>query len=376
MTTRGPASTLIETEIRSRGPIPVARFLELALYAPGVGYYMTARQRSGRAGDFHTSVDVGPLFGALLARLASVAWSALGKPPRFDIVEHAAGNGRLMRDVLDALAKQAPDAYEAIRVRLVERSPEAGVQQPATLGRHAARLESDELLRRGVRGVIFANELLDALPFHRVLATEKGPLEVYVDVEAGGFVLRTGPLSTPRLDRYFHDTRCHPSPGGVADVSLAALDWCERAASSLREGYLMLIDYGRDAARLYGGCQAGTLRAFGRHLVDPPRAGGGPLPVASWLRQPGGQDVTAHVDWTAVEAGLRRAGLVRHAFTTQMRFLQELGVTELIPAGPSLTAVRERLAATALLSPEGLGESHQVLVMGTADAPRLRFAWA
>lgn len=379
MTGRGRAYSVIAEEIRTGGPMTVARFMELALYGPSVGYYMTAAQRSGRRGDFYTSVDTGPLFGALLARLLREAWRALDRPATFDCVEHAAGNGRLTRDVLDALAVIAPDCYDAVTVTLIERSPDARATQVETLGRHMSRASQADRVSPGFQacGIVLANELLDALPYHRVVSTGRGLREMYVALAGDHLTLVEGPLSTPELEQYFGATGCRPAPGGVADVSVEALAWCRAAAAALHRGYALLIDYGRPAGRLYGDVQAGTLRTFRHHRVDAANAGG-PGAGESWLALPGESDITAHVDWTAVESAFASHGLVRLAFESQGAFLAALDLMGALGdvSDRSERAVRTRLSAAALLSPEGLGGSHQALLLAAPRTPPLPLLFA
>ena len=190
---------VIRQRIRRQGPLPFAAYAECALYHPDLGYYARADRRSGRDGDFFTSVDLGPLFGELLAAQFAEMWRRLrsGAPGegRFSLVEAAAGSGRLARDVLDAAARHDPAFCEAIDLHLVERSRTARHAQPDTLGPHAGRIASSGPDVPGdVTGVVFANELLDALPPHVLAMTDAGLREVYVDVDraGGGFVSGSG----------------------------------------------------------------------------------------------------------------------------------------------------------------------------------------
>jgi len=365
---------LIADRIRDDGPLTVAAFMDLALYHPTGGYYATAAQRSGRSGDFYTSVDVGPLFGELLSgfvREAMQAWRRLGTDPApFTLCEAGAGNGRLARDVLDALEIDAPDCHANVSVALVERSAAARAGQAATLGRHAPRLAwSADGLPSRVDGLILANELLDAMPVHRVAMTRRGLRELYVDLDRDGLVLREGALSTPRLAAYFDEIGVALARGAVADVSLAAIDWLRTAAGALGRGWIVLIDYGHEAAQLYAGPHTdGTLRSYRRHLVDGATRGRDASPP--WLSDPGSRDLTAHVDFTALQRTARAEGLEVLGFVDQTRFLAGLGLAGRLAGatGTSLADVKRRLAAQALVSPEGLGGSHRVLVLGR-DAP-------
>lgn len=361
---------LVDT-IRRHGPLTVAAFMERALYDPVHGYYATASCRSGRAGDFYTSVDAGPLYGGLLATLVRRCADALaggddGDAP-FDLVEAGAGSGRLARDVLDALAARHPRVYRRLRLHLVERSAAARRAQHATLGPHAPRLASSgDALPQAVHGLVFANELLDAMPVHRVVATTAGLREVVVDVDDGRLVTRTASLSTPLLATYFDGVGLRPPAGAIADVSLTAVEWMAGAARALAGGALVIVDYGHEAARLFDERHAdGTLVGYWRHLADAP-FGGFDAMRPRWLERPGEQDLTAHVDFTSVRRAATSAGLEAIATLNQARFLLALGIgDELGAAGMDLASTRRRLAARTLVHPSGLGGSHQALVFGT-----------
>ena len=353
---------LVAERIRQRGPVTVAEFMDLALYAPEVGYYARAAQRSGRTGDFFTSVDVGPVFGALLAERFASFWRSMGSA-RFDLVEAGAGNGRLSRDILDAAARRHPDFYRAIAAQLVERSGPARAAQRETLASHGPRLAySGEEVPSGIDGVLFANELLDAFPVHLVEMGQSGLFEVYVDLESGRLVDRPGPLSTPARAEHLASAGVTLEAGARAEINLAATAWVAAAAARLRRGFLVLIDYGYEAAELYSAARAGgTLATFHRHLVDAPagRAAAGP----AWLVEPGSRDLTSHVDFTSVRHAAERAGLETVGITSQTRFL--LDILDASPLVAELSApdrLAERLALKTLLMPGGLGSTLTVMV--------------
>lgn len=365
----GPLAETLKREIRERGPITVAAFMDRALYDPIDGYY-TAGRRSGAAGDFYTSVDAGPAFGRLLSRQITRMWAALGQPREFDLVEAGAGNGQLMRDVLDALAAEAPAACAAARVTLVERGDGARREHPARLEPHRARLVSSTAsLPARVDGVLFANELLDALPVHRVVATERGLREVYVTVRQDRLVTTLGPLSSGEVARYFTVVGVAPAAGAVADIGLDAVTWVREAARAISAGYLLLVDYGHEARHLFDQSHRnGTLRAYHRHLVDPPWPSGH-AEAPGWLERPGEQDLTAHVDFTAVRRAAEVEGLAWLGSVPQGRWLLELGLGELLEraSGTSVAQVRERLRLRSLVLPGGPGSSHHALVMARGD---------
>jgi len=359
---------LVLERIRDRGPLTVAEYMDLALYHPERGYYARADRRSGRAGDFFTAPDVGPVFGELVARQIAEMWRLLrhDAPDGFDLVEAGAGAGQLAADILDGLERSQPDAYAAVRLALVDRSPAARAAQPATLGRHAARLvASGPSLPSSVRGVILANELLDALPCHVLVCTEAGPREIYVDAEGSRLFERTGPLSTPALGAFVAELPAPPRPGWRFEINLAAAQWVTEAARALEGGFLILVDYGHEAAELYSAAHAtGTLTTFRRHVVD--RVPGRDVRTPPWLADPGTCDMTAHVDLTAVRQAAEREGLITLGILDQTYFLLGLGAVDAAAAstGDTVADLRRRLALKTLLLPGGLGSTHKVLLFG------------
>ena len=371
-----PLGELLRQRIRREGPLPFAAYAECALYHPDLGYYARADRRSGRDGDFATSVDHGPIFGELLAVQFAEMWRALAGGPggdggRFALVEAAAGSGRLARDVLDAAARLDPAFYDAVDLHLVERSRAARVAQTRTLGPHASRIAySGPELPSGTTGVVFANELLDALPPHVLVMTDDGLREVYVDVDArhGNLVERLGPLSAAAVREHVASCGMRLEPGWRAEVCPAAVAWVGRAARALRRGFLLLIDYGHEAQELYSATHAaGTLTTYRRHVRHEP-AGGTP----PWLADPGERDITTHVDLTAVRRTAEGEGLRTLGVLDQSYFLLGLGALERVGANGGLAGLRRRLALKSLLVPGGLGSTHKVLVFGKdVGAPRL-----
>jgi SAM-dependent MidA family methyltransferase len=369
---------VLEEVIRERGPLTVAAFMDLALYDPELGYYASAAQRSGRAGDFFTSVDVGDVFGELLeVQVAEMAEILAGGPRRpgsdFDLVEAGAGNGRLSADILRAARRHHPDLYNRTRLHLIETSAAARAAQGPALGDVADRLiSSSAALPSSFEGVLVANELLDALPVHQVVMREEGLREVYVDRRGGtspgdvGLVTREGAPSTPELSEYLARLHVSLEPGWRAEVNLRASEWVGDAARRLRRGFLILIDYGHEAGELYSETHAaGTLTTFSRHVA----ADAGPAAACPpWLLQPGEQDITAHVDFTTVRAAAEAEGLATLGFLDQTYFLMGL-----YRMSPQLESLKKRLALKTLMMPGGLGSTMKVLVLGKGvGTPALR----
>ena len=381
--------------VRDRGPLTVAAFMDLALYDPDVGYYARAARRSGRAGDFFTSVDVGPLFGELLeiqlAEMYEILRGGSMDPPLpasgtrresigqhshaaaadpcvgpFDLVECGAGNGRLSADIVRAARAGHPQFHEAIRLHLVEASAAARAAQAATLGDAAARLvTSSAAMPDSFEGALIANELLDALPVHQVVMRADGLREIYVVAQPA---LRTveGPLSTAALAAYLDRLNVQLEPGARVEINLRAVEWMRDTARRLRRGFIVLIDYGHEAPELYSPTHAGgTLTTFMRHQSASAESGSD-APV--WLRNPGDQDLTAHVDFTSVQAAAQAEGMTALALLDQTYFL--LG---LLPSMPNPHAAIRNPQFKTLLMPGGLGSTHKVLILGKGvGTPTLR----
>jgi SAM-dependent MidA family methyltransferase len=361
----------------------VAAFMDLALYDPDLGYYARASQRSGRAGDFFTSVDVGPLFGELLETQLAEMFDTLQSTadcrlPTVDLVEAGAGNGRLSADILRAARRRERSFYERIRLHLVEASAEARDAQRKTLGNVTDRLASTSAtLPSSFAGVLLANELLDAFPVHQVVMREDGLREVFVararrnaSSSTKGrprhtdLVTVEGPPSTPALERYLSRLGVTLEPGWRAEIGLRAVEWMQDAARRLRRGFIVLIDYGHEARDLYSASHAGgTLTAFAGHTMAGPELGDSHPP---WLERPGELDLTAHVDFTSVRLAAEDAGLTTLGFLDQTYFV--LGLLE----NHDVESLRSRLALKTLLMPGGLG-SHKVLLLGKGvGRPSLR----
>lgn len=384
---KAPAATTplqqeLAGRIRAHGPLPFADFMRECLYHPEFGYY--SRPEAQRFADFYTSVDVHPIFGRLLARQLAEMWQALGCPGEFWAVEGGAGTGRLAAQVLDFAARELPDFYGAMKYVAVEQSPARRAAQAATLGPHLSRGRATvaaELPQEIPVGCILSNELLDALPVHRVVV-ERGALrEVYVGLRAGRREDGTrsddssaseleehlGPLTTPEVEEYFRQQGITLQETQQAEAGLDACRWMLDAGRRLERGFVLTVDYGHEAAELYNERHMrGTLLAYSQHRVKE-----------GYLHAPGEQDLTAHVNFTALDVWGRRAGLERSGCVSQMAFLMALGRTnefaDLYPPDASeVERVRARLLLKTLIHPEGMGETFQVCIHHKGiEAPRL-----
>ncbi len=332
---------LIRDEIAQAGPMTFARFMALALYHPALGYYAgggQGREPIGWEGDYFTSGDLHPLWGWCIARQLHQVWELLDRPGRFDVVEPGAGRGLLAREVWRYALERAPEWGEALRYTLADRAPASSPLRAAREERLAGELRAlgtpaqatrwaDDLEeafgQEGIVGCVISNELVDALPVHLVEKRGDTLAEVYVAVDAvtGRLQETLGPPSSPEvagyLDRF--GVPWHGFPNGWrAEVCLEAPAWMRRVASGLRRGLVLTIDYGDSARRLYTPLRRrGTLAVYARHQFgeDP-------------LAHPGQQDLTAHVNFSALIQAGREAGLRFVALTTQRAFLEHLGIRE------------------------------------------------
>jgi SAM-dependent MidA family methyltransferase len=364
-----PLAVLLAEEIRKRGPMTFADYMEACLYHPQYGYYSRSEQRPRR--DYITSVDVSPLFGRLLARQFHEMWSALGKPAGFWLVEAGAGTGVLAKNILDFAAEWFPEFYSALTYVAVERSEARRSAHARLFEFHPARSRfesSADLPNEIAAGCIFSNELLDAFPVHRVVRQNDELREIYVDFdEERGLYEKLGPLSSPRIAEYFAEQGIGLREEQQAEANLRACDWIEEVGKRLERGFVLTIDYGHPAAEVYDERHMrGTLLAYQRHRANE-----------DYFHAPGEQDLTALVNFTALELWGRRSGLIRTGFTSQTNFLLSLArhsnCVDLEPAGLSDTEqARMRLLFKTLIHPEGMGETFQVFAQHKGiESPRL-----
>ncbi|MEA2518400.1 MAG: hypothetical protein QOF49_480 [Chloroflexota bacterium] len=321
---------LVRTEIGRDGPMTFARFMDIALYDPARGYYRGAVARPGRSGDFLTAPEASPIFGRTIARFARAVHGAVGAPATFSIREHGAGTGALAAPLVAALLAEdavtaEPSAVAAVRYLVAEVEPARVDAVRAAVRGSTAAAGNASVERDGgepIEGLVIANEVLDALPTHRVIQRGSELREILVDVGPDGELidLEAAP-STSALAARLAAESVTLADGQRAEICLALDAWVQRAAAGLARGALLLIDYGHPAAELYDPRRrgAGTLVSYQAHRVgDDP------------FRAIGRQDITAHVDATAVERAAVEAGLVHLGSTTQAEFLSHLGAGELL----------------------------------------------
>jgi SAM-dependent MidA family methyltransferase len=367
---------LIVAEIRaSSGAIPFSRYMEMCLYTPDLGYYARAREQFGKAGDFYTSSDVHAVFGRLLARQFQEMWRVLGEPDEFEVIELGPGRGLFAQDVLDWTHKRFPEFARAVRYRLVETSAASrrrleerfGEQiKSGTVSVHTGLPE----LTPAENAIVFANELIDALPVH--VLDHRG--EVYVREKDSRFVEEFREPSAD-LIKYVNQYSVPPQHGERVEVCFAGMQYMQAIARAISGGFVILIDYGYTRAEQAAGRHLDTLMTYRRHTAG-----------ASPYDAPGEQDITAHVNFTALIDAGRTAGLTECALLTQAQFLMGIGEPNQFADAFEECRVPQEHAKVAmqlkhLVTPAGMGETFHVLLMSkkvpheiTAQLSGMRFA--
>jgi SAM-dependent MidA family methyltransferase len=369
-----PLADLIRAEIESSPDhrIAFARYMELALYAPDLGYYRAAADRPTDSGDFLTAPETHAIFGWTMARRIESIWAELGRPTPFHLVEYGAGSGTLGLSILTGFRRHAAtELLEAVRYEPIESNPNRLSDlherfEKAGFAGCLAAAGAPGVRSVPVAGVILANEFLDAMPVHRVVVQGGEMRELFVTwipgssvlAAPGGFAQVAADPSTPELAARLEEDAVELAERQVAEIALGLGLWLDEVSARLARGPVITIDYGYDAAELYGPRHlAGTLLGYRGHRVetDP-------------FRDPGLVDLTAHVDFTAVRRLAERRGFRTVSLTTQAEFLVAAGLeAELhaLQASPDLTVAdytRARSGIIRMLDPRHMG-SFRVLTL-------------
>ena len=369
-----------EQEIRRRiaaeGQITFGEFMEVALYWPDGGYYASPRnagplrgggpeqpqsvqvseERAGASGDYFTSPLAHPAFGALVAVQLYQMWQVLDRPGVFTVLEPGAGDGLMCRDVLDYAGEISRNFRDSLRYICIDRGVRTGHEQ-GLKGAH--RIVSNTPTVRGVVGCVLSNELLDAFPVRQVVMEPEGLREVYVS-QVGDmlfaftdYTFDVGPVARLMALEFV------PAEGQTVEVNVQLASWTDRVSRALEQGFVLTIDYGRNAEELYSPEERfrGTLTTYYRHVqTDSP------------LERIGRQDITSQVDFTSVIRLGERAGLDFLDITDQRSFLGNLGMGDMLErlqyAAPDrMEYAANRRGMQELVTPDGLG-NFKVLAQG------------
>lgn len=348
---------LITDAIRQDGPISFARFMEMALYQPELGYYRQPQRKPGRSGDFMTSPELHPFFGNTLARQVAEVWDALGQPHELIVREHGASSGGLAYDILVALHEKAPDVLEAIDYRLIDINTHrldeaiAAMAEVGFAGKVSA--EHPDAITPAA-GLVIANEVADALPVHRFVVRDGQVREVLVGLDGDDFVdVEAEPAAdlNATMASHFAAHGVSLPEGARFEFSPAAAEWMKSVGHNLTAGIAVVIDYGYDANTLYRDHRLeGTLRGYHQHeATDNP------------YTSVGEQDLTAHVDFSWLTSAAESAGMTMLGLTTQGDYLTRLGLGEWLmdlqmqPDGLYEEYALAQAATMRLIDPAGLG---------------------
>lgn len=300
------------------GALSFERYMELALYAPGLGYYSAGMRKFGPAGDFVTAPELSPLFSRCVAVQVAEALEYLEAG---QVLEVGAGRGSMASEVIQALPRSSLDRYF-----ILERSAELRARQERRLAKRlpdAPLTWLDDMPQAGFRGVVLANELLDAYPVRRFCISESGVEELYVGWEGGRFIWKIGtpedPATLEAIRRIEHDLPGPLPSGYVSELAPARTAWIREMVRRVKEGVILIFDYGYARPEYYHPQRAeGTLACYYRHRMH-----------ADPLILTGLQDITSHVDFSAIAEAAVAAGATVAGFTTQANFLMSTGLMEM-----------------------------------------------
>ena len=322
-----PAGELLAGEIGRNGPVSFRRFMEVALYHPEHGYYRRSRDPFGKHGDFFTAEQIQPVFGILMAARIRQLYREMGEPREFTVVELGAGR----REMAEAFSEWAYIPVDLNSGRLPEK----------------------------FRGVVFSNEFFDALPVEAAVYRDGAFREQRVACEDGRFRWQTGGAVRDEVEQYLRRWFPPPEEGRWYEANLEALGWMERIGRALESGYALTVDYGYTRAESVR-FPAGTLMGYRRHMARE-----------DVLEDPGERDITAHVNFTALEECGAACGLRRERFETLARTIVTAGEADQFAAAlnsDSAGELRRRMQLKTLLF--GMGETYRVLLQRRENGER------
>ncbi len=308
-------SEIIIQKIKSEGPIPFRDFMEMALYYPGLGYYTSPQNKIGKDGDYYTSTNLTPVFGAMIAKQIEEMWCLSGEE-NFTIVEYGAGTGFLCHDILSSL-KNNKRFYDRLNYCIIEKSETMRDKEKKFLNPLFDKitwLNSINDIPK-ITGCILSNELVDNFAVHRVVMEDE-LMEVFVDYK-NGFVELLQPAGQALKD-YLSRLNIFLPKGFCTEINMEAAGWIKEIAQALKKGYVITIDYGYPSSELYQvSKRQGTMVCYHKHTInDDP------------YHDIGGQDITTHINFSALSHWGNENGLYTCGFTDQAHFLLALGFND------------------------------------------------
>jgi len=302
---------IIIQKIQKEGPVSFCEFMELALYHPQEGYYTSGRDKIGEKGDFYTSPYLGPLFGKMIAKQLEEMWCLLDKKP-FTLVEYGAGTGCLGRDILEQL-RENKEMYDQLHYCIIEKSPDMRQREKKILQGNVSWYNSLSEIP-SINGCVLSNEVVDNFSVHQVVMEDE-LMEVFVDYQ-DGFIELLQPASAA-LKNYITQLQITLSKGSRTEINLEAIDWIKNIGTALHKGFVLTIDYGYGSASLYNEQRsAGTLICYHKHEIN----------YCPYINI-GEQDITSHVNFSALRYWGLKYGLDYGGYTSQAYFLMGLGLS-------------------------------------------------
>ncbi|TNF55867.1 hypothetical protein EP227_01720 [bacterium] len=349
---------VIIDRIKSKGPVTFETFMDMSLYYPGLGYYTSPDATIGRKGDFYTSSHLHSLFGTMIGKQLEEMWEVMDKPSVFHVVEVGAGAGYLSQDIHTYLQKS--EIYHALQYIIVEQNPALVESHKRLLSDFRTKMRWMKTVRDlpRIRGCIFSNELLDAFPVHLVEMHDELK-EVYVGYSKDNFIVIIHNVSSLKLINYFNVYLTDIPRGFRTEINLRIKDWLREIDNILSEGFILTIDYGYTAREYYDEERSsGTLLCYHRHQYND-------NPYINIGRQ----DITAHVNFSSLKKWGDEIGLTTIGYCPQGTFLVALGIDELIQElhrkSPDYSSEISKIKG--LLLPQGMGESHKIMIQYRGD---------
>jgi SAM-dependent MidA family methyltransferase len=350
MNSKPELKEILAAQIKDKGFISFPVFMETCLYHPQFGYYTSGKTQVGRKGDFYTSVSVGPLFGKLLAEQISQFYETFPDKKQFTIIEQGAHDGTLAHDIISHLDRLHPEIQSSYLI--IEPSVQLQNQQKKTLEKYADRVNWqaswDLIPDQSLNGIFLTNELVDSFPVHLIHFKEKQWREKVVSMDKQNFIFKEEEISNPLLLNWIQRFDLPDMEGFETEINLVSQKWIKTISQKFDRGYLLTLDYGMTAEEFYSLERShGTLQCYSQHTKnDNP------------LVDIGHQDITSHVNFTALHDAGEHYGFQTIAYHDQHHFL-----TSIISHQPDLIENEKEIRAfKTLMHPEMMGTSFKVLL--------------
>jgi SAM-dependent MidA family methyltransferase len=345
--------------------ISFREYMELCLYYPEFGYYTNSKEKVGKGGDFYTSVSLGGLMGEVLAQY--IISQTADSTQKLTLTEWGGGTGGLAQQLLDELERNHSEVYQRIAYISVEISPHHRALQAEKLSRHVAAdrvkwMTEEEWFAGGPWDniIVYSNELVDAFPIHRIKIQQGKPCECFVewDEDKEGLLEKWITLADNNpLNAYINNLNVSLQEGQQLEINVAGTIWIRRVCEALHSGQLLTIDYGDQVEEVVAAHRMnGTLMCYRSHVAED-----------NPFLEPGGQDITSHVNFTALIQGGLEAGFQKHSLMTQKRFLVENGLLNKLQdtysTDPFSPAAKRNRAIRQLLLSDQMSELFKVLIL-------------